>query len=206
MRRKKPNTEKAMKQDIILARRQFLLLSATSGAAGIHASEILAVEEKDTDFKVLAEQDKIIIGADTKEISQKAYDFGTEYIKKFYSCSRGSVAALQEAIPFIPKDKDLIRAASCLDGGATPTRLASCGAFTGCGMILGYICGKDTFDKTELSHALIQELHTKFIEKYGSVLCKDVSEAAKKNCSEVVGLASSWTAEIILKQFTIPSK
>jgi C_GCAxxG_C_C family probable redox protein len=192
-----------MKPDITVARRRFLLLSAASGIACIHALKTEAAGKKAAGFKVLDEQDKLKIGVDGKEISQKAYDLGADYVGKFYSCSRGSVAALQEAIPFIPKDWNLVRAASCLDGGATPTRLSSCGAFTGCGMIIGYICGKDTFDKTALSHALIHELHKKFIEKYGSVLCKDVSEAAKKNCSEVVGLASSWTAEIIMKQFTI---
>ena len=195
-----------MKQDTTLARRRFLLLSAVSGAAGIRVSSTEAAGKKVAEFNGLDEKDKFQISSDAKEISQKAYDLGADYVVKFYSCSRGSVAALQEAIPFLPKDKNLIRAASCLDGGATTTRSASCGAFTGCGMMIGYLCGKDSFEKTVLSHDLIHELHKRFTEKYGSVLCKDVREAAKNNCADVVGLASSWTADIVLKQFTVQSK
>lgn len=95
----------------------------------------------------------------------------------------------------------LVRAASCLDGGATPTQRANCGAFTGSGMVIGYVCGKGTPDETSFSHVLMNELHAKFAEKYGSVLCGDIRAASGKNCADVVSAAAGWTAEIILKHF-----
>ncbi len=185
-----------------IGRRGFLALSAVSGLAGMHASESEAAVKDAGEFKALDEGDRIDAGGNREEIVQKARDLGAAYVKKFSSCSRGTVAALEEAIPFVPEDDMLIRAASCLDGGATPTKMASCGAFTGCGMIIGYVCGKGTPEETSFSHVLMNELHGKFTEKFGSVLCRDIRESAEKNCADVVGSASGWAAEIILKHFT----
>ena len=185
-----------------IARRRFLALSAASGMAGVHAMESEAAGKDARDFKPLEEGEKIDAGGKTGEIVRKACELGPLNHKKYASCSRGTVAALVEALPFVPEDDTLIRAASCLDGGATPTRRANCGAFTGSGMVIGYVCGKGTPEETSFSHVLMNELHGKFAEKYGSVLCEDIRKVSGKNCGDVVASAAGWTAEIILKHFT----
>jgi len=154
----------------------------------------------------LDKNDQIDIGHRGKEIIEKAYKLGHEYEKKHGGCCRCTVAALQNAIEFIPKNEDVFRAACCLDGGATPTGMQNCGAFTGSGIILGYLCGTGPFGNTSLSHKLMHQVYEKFKDEYGSVLCKDVKEKAKRDCPEVVAKAARWTAEAILRQFTNYSK
>ncbi|MEA3345688.1 MAG: C-GCAxxG-C-C family protein [Chloroflexota bacterium] len=142
-----------------------------------------------------------------EEIIEKAYEKGYEYEEKYHGCARCTVAALQDSIDFVPKDKDVFQAASCLDGGATPTGEASCGAFTGSGMIIGYLCGmgSERFrEERDRSHELIHEVYEKFKEEYGSCLCKDIKkkmEQYEDKCPRVVGKAAAWTAEIILREF-----
>jgi len=153
-------------------------------------------------FKVLGENDRIDIGDRGKQILEKAYRLGHEVEKKHGGCARCTVAALQGSIDFAGKNKALFRAASCLDGGATPDGIQSCGGFTGSGMVIGWVCGKNKFEKTKLSHKLIRKVYEQFEAEYGSVLCKDVKEKAQRNCPEVVGTAARWTAEVLLRQFT----
>ena len=117
-------------------------------------------------------------------------------------CARCTVAALQDAINFLPADNGLFRAASCLDGGATPTNLASCGAFTGSGMVIGWLCGTQRFGDNSLSRKLIHQVHGCFVDKYGSVICKNVRDKTNSECQKVVANSAKWTTEILLKQFT----
>jgi len=105
-------------------------------------------------------------------------------------------------LTFIPDDWSLFRAASCLDGGATPTKLANCGAFIGADMVIGWLCGTGRFGDNTFSHDLIHELHKRFETEYGSVICETVREQSEADCPEVVGKATQWTAEILLGQFT----
>ena len=155
-----------------------------------------------SEFKVLGENDQIDIGDKGQEIIEKAYKLGYDLEKKHGGCCRCIVAALQSSIDFVPKDKDLFRAASCLDGGATPTKLANCGAFTGTGMVIGWVCGTGRFGDNTLSHELIHKVHKRFEEEYGSVVCKEVRKSADSKCTEVVAKSAQWTAEALLTQFT----
>ncbi len=142
---------------------------------------------------------------DAKETVEKAYRLGHEYEKQYGGCAQCTLAALQDAVPFLAKDVNVFRAASALDGGATPTGLQNCGSFTGAGMAIGSYCGrsrKGEFEgTTRKAHDLIRKLYRHFEEHYGSVLCKDVREKAEKNCPEVVGLAAKWTAQILADEF-----
>lgn len=116
------------------------------------------------------------------------------------------MAAVQDGVPFIEADKGLFQGASCLDGGATPTGIQNCGAFTGSGMVIGYLCGrtreKEFKGSGGLSHEILRKVYQRFKEEYGSVLCKDVKKGAKSDCPEVVGRAAKWTAEALLREFT----
>ena len=184
------------------SRREFLQLAAGLGLSSLAADKVEGAEISRIEFKVLNKNTRIDIGNEGNEIIKKAYEIGHKYEKQHGGCARCTVAALQDAIPFIPKNEDVFRTACCLDGGATPTTMQNCGAFTGSGIIIGYLCGTNAFGNTGLSHKLINKVYEKFKEAYGSVLCRDVKKKAKSNCPEVVGKAVSWAAEILLKQFT----
>ena len=139
------------------------------------------------------------------EIVEQAYQLGRQYESDHGGCAQCTLAALQDALPFLADDRKCFRAAGPLDGGATPVGLQNCGSFTGAGMAIGYLWGrqrKATFEGTnEQAHALIHQLYQKFEEHYGSVLCKDVREKAESDCPEVVGRAAKWTAQILIDAF-----
>ena len=144
-----------------------------------------------------------------QEIIEEAYRLGHQYERQYGGCAQCTLAALQDAIPFLAADKGLFRGASSLDGGATPTGLQNCGSFTGAGMAIGYLCGRGRNAKfagtTRQSHKLMRKLYKQYEEHYGSVLCKKVREKARGDCPEVVGLAARWTAQILLDEFSTHS-
>jgi C_GCAxxG_C_C family probable redox protein len=156
--------------------------------------------------------DKIDIAGKREEILQKARELGYEYEKKHGGCARCTVAALQDAMPFVAVDESLYRGSTCLDGGATPTQMQNCGAFTGAGMVIGYVCGStrgETFEgNAKLAHELLHKVYHRFKDEYGTVLCRDVRKGAHRDCPEVVGRAARWTAEVLLDEFAadIPVK
>lgn len=157
--------------------------------------------------RILKPGDKISLKTDPEEIIQKAYELGYIYEKENGGCARCTVAALQDAVPFVNNSEELFRSSTCVDGGATPTRISSCGAFTGSGMVIAYVCG-GTRDgtiftgHTELAHSLIHKVHDRFVKAYGTVICAEVQKATNKNCPEVVGQAAKWTAQLMIEEFT----
>jgi C_GCAxxG_C_C family probable redox protein len=156
--------------------------------------------EKGPPFAVAGQEQKIV---------EEAYRLGREYENQYGGCAQCTLAALQDAAPFLAADQGLFRAASCLDGGATPTGLQNCGSFTGAAMAVGYLCGRRRSAKfegtTKPSHTLIRTLYRQYEEHYGSVLCKDVRQKAERDCPHVVGLAAQWTAQILLDEFSVHS-
>ena len=191
------------KEKLISTRRKFLQSAGIMLlACGLKVENVAAGVINETGFKALDENDKIDVGDRGEEIIQKAYDLGCLYEDKHKGCARCTVAALQDAINFIPADEGLFRTASCLDGGATPTKMANCGSFTGSGMVIGWMCGTQRFGDNSLSHDLINKVHKCFEEEYRSVVCKEVRDSADSKCPEVVANAAKWTTEILLKQFT----
>jgi hypothetical protein len=171
-----------------------------SAVAGCACAPAIAAESQ----KAWTEKDKFDIGGKGKEIVQKAYDLGSEYHAKYGNCAQTSVAALQEAVPFAPKDELLIMAAAPLSGGATRTRDASCGAFTGAGLVIGSLCGRTRANfsgKAPLAGELILQVHDKFVETWGDVICTNIRTKVEGKCPAVVGKAAEWAAEVLLKQF-----
>lgn len=186
------------------SRRSFLTLVTGCAATGLCALGCEAVQAP-SGPTALADKDRIDIGGQGKAIIQKAYDLGRDYHSKFGSCSQTSLAAIQDSVPFVPKDETVFMAAGPLSGGATRTRNASCGAFTGCGLAIGSVCGRNRANfsgKAPLAGELILQVHDKFVEAYGDVLCSTIRPKVNNQCAEVVGKAASWTAEVLLKQFT----
>jgi len=191
------------KEKLKSTRRKFLKSAGVLlMASGLNVESVIADSNNKTDFKVLDENDRLDIGDRGKEIIKKSYDLGYQYEEKHMGCARCTVASLQDAIDFLPADEGLFRAASCLDGGATPTKYANCGGFTGSGMVIGWMCGTQRFGDNSLARDLIHKVHERFVDEYRSVICKVVNERADGNCPEVVAKAAKWTTEILLNQFT----
>jgi len=202
-REKTSSTPSRRPNEAFLEKRRALLRAAGIGIlAGLMTQDAKGAQNRRKKFKVLGQNDSLDVGDRGKEIIQKAYEIGHEVEKKHGGCARCTVAALQESIEFVPKTKALFRAASCLDGGATPNGIQSCGGFTGSGMVIAWVCGNDKFGDTKLCHKLMRKVHQRFDKEYSSVLCKDVREKANKDCPKVVGRAAMWTAQILLEQFT----
>ncbi|MDH4238752.1 MAG: C-GCAxxG-C-C family protein [Phycisphaerae bacterium] len=196
------NTQKTPISGIVKKRRILFQLVGISLISSLLTNKAKGQAKHQSEFKVLGEKDQIDIGDNGQEILEKAYKLGYDFEKKHGGCCRCTVAALQRAIDFVPEDKGLFRAASCLDGGATPAGIQNCGAFTGAGMVIGWLCGADNFGNTKLSHQLIRQVYKQFETEYGNVLCKDVRKKINSNCPEVVARAAKWTAETLLRQFT----
>ena len=186
--------------------RRWLLCAAVAGGGFLVSRSLCATAQPPETARILERGDKIDLGGKGKEIIQKAHELGYDYEKQHGGCARCTVAALQDAIPFVTVDESLFRGSTCLDGGATPTGTQNCGAFTGSGMVIGHVCGstrRETFEgDTKLAHQLIHKLYDRFKEEYGTVLCEDVRKGAKRDCPEVVGRAAKWVAEILLSEFT----
>ena len=191
-----------MEKDLCKARREFLQLAGAGLLGALLPQRTQGTKRHKGEFRVLDRNSQTDVGHRAKEIIETAYKLGHKYEGKHRGCCRCTVAALQGAIEFLPRDKDVFRTACCLDGGATPTGIHSCGGFTGSGIIIGYLCGANPFGDTSLSHKLIHQVYEKFKDAYGSVLCKDVRKKGKGNCPEIVGTAARWTTEIILRQFS----
>jgi len=183
-------------------RRELLRIAAAGLLGSFVAQKGQGAERQRSKFKALGTDDRLDVGDKAERIIEKAYEQGYDLEKQHGGCCRCTVAALQNSVDFVPKNKGLFRAASCLDGGATPTGIQNCGAFTGSGMVIGWVCGADAFESTKLSHKLIGKVYERFEKEYGSVLCKRVRKKTKRDCPKVVARAAKWTAEVLLRQFT----
>jgi C_GCAxxG_C_C family probable redox protein len=165
--------------------------STTAGSAG----------GKGAAFTPLQEGGHIDVGSRAQEMIDKASQLGEDMMRQHGHWARCIVTAMQQAMPFVPDDPGLRRAACCVDGGATPTGTHSCGAFTGAGMFLGYVCGSADFEKVPLPRKLLRQVYQNFEKEYGSVLCRDIKPKAVGGCPKVVGLAAEWTAQALLAEF-----
>ncbi len=186
-------------------RRNLLKLSASGmGLALIGGSH--ACKKNPESIGILKPGDKISLKEDAEQILKKAYELGFKYEEKNFGCARCTVAALQDAVPFVERNEVLFRGSTCLDGGATPSKIANCGAFSGSAMVIAYVCGTTREGEifkgdTDLVHDLIHKVWDRFDKEYGSVLCKDIRVAMDKNCPEVVGRAARWATEVLISEF-----
>ncbi len=151
---------------------------------------------------------------------------GFEFERDYRGCAQCAIAALQDGLGIRNPETDAIfKSATGLAGGVAQETDGHCGAYCGGAMIIGYLIGRerDNFadpDKIRMrTSELVSKLHARFIEAYGTVTCsrihtkimgrpfyiKDPEELAKfdaagahtEKCTNVVGLAAQWTAEIL---------
>jgi hypothetical protein len=183
------------------ARRSFLHV-ATSCASALCLPAIASQTPP-----ALTGMNRIEVGGKGKEIIDRAYQLGREYMEKYGNCAQSTLAAIQDSVPIVPKDQSVFAAITALSGGATPTRNASCGAFTGCGLAIGSVCGRSRASYTARGAAplpgqLLHRVHEGFASTYGTVICSGIRPKVQGKCGEVVGKAAAWCAEALLKQFS----
>jgi C_GCAxxG_C_C family probable redox protein len=155
--------------------------------------------------------------------ADKAYGLAKSYEQAYRGCGQCVVAAIQDA--FDRKDEDIFRAATGFAGGGGLCGDGNCGAYSGGIMMLGYVTGRPRDDFEDRggvmfkNFALIQAFRDRFIEEYGSIICRDIHrrvfgrpfdfldpEQAEQferagghtdKCPEVVAKAARWVAELL---------
>ena len=158
-----------------------------------------------------------------EEILQKAYDLAFKYEAKRGSCPQCVISALMKTINV--GDPKTVQAADALAGGTALTTQGTCGALAGGLLAIGSVVGRsyEDFSIGERKRRVFmysKKLYDKFVEEYGSPLCKDVhmklfgrtfnllnpkeyeefekAGAHVDKCPSVSGNVARWAAEIIL--------
>ncbi len=163
---------------------------------------------------------------DGKGLREKAYRLGFEYEREYGGCSQCVFAAVMDTLGL--RSDESFKAATGLAGGLARSGLSACGALAGGVMAIGVLHGrergefKDLGRKRDKAFLLAKLLLDRFLEEYGSCICRDVQEkifgrsfnlwdpleveeftkagAHKDKCTEVVGLTASWTVEILANE------
>ncbi len=162
-------------------------------------------------------------------IAKKAFDLGFKYERDYRGCAQSVIAALQDASDVRNRDTDAIfKSATGLAAGVGRETDGHCGAYSGGVMMIGYFLGRERDNFADPDNirfkttVLVQKLHRKFIDEYGTVTCRqihtkimgrpfyikdpdeakkfDVAGAHTEKCTRVVGLAAQWTAEILTEE------
>ncbi|MCF7927491.1 MAG: C-GCAxxG-C-C family protein [Spirochaetales bacterium] len=164
--------------------------------------------------------------ANREELIQKAYDLGFAYERDYRGCSQSTIAAVQDTLNI--RNDDVFKAGSGLATGGGLTTLGPCGGYSGGVMVMSTLFGRsrERFDgdrnEKYASFRMAEQLAERFQKKYGSLLCGKIHRrlygrsfdiwntderrafeeagAHTDGCTSVVGLASSWTAELILDE------
>jgi C_GCAxxG_C_C family probable redox protein len=165
-----------------------------------------------------------MVGKNREEIAERAGELAAEYEKTCTGCAQSVVAGLLDALEI--DSPDVFKAASGLADGIGLTGDGSCGALTGCAMLIGLVLGRERKDHRDMmkpmqSYLLCKELHDEFVGEYGSCRCHDIQqkimgrtfdlldpkqleEAIKEgmleHCASVCGAAARRTAELILRE------
>ena len=161
-----------------------------------------------------------------QDAADRAYEAGKQYEQTYYGCAQCTLAALQDT--FERRDDPVFQAATGLSGGGGLTIDGSCGAYAGAILFIGQLLGRhrdDFADADEVrleTAALVRELRQRFIDEYGSVVCRNIQTkmmgrpyyladpdefqrfhdagAHDVDCPEVVGRAARWAAEIVTEK------
>jgi C_GCAxxG_C_C family probable redox protein len=142
--------------------------------------------------------------------------------------------SVQEVLGLKDFNEAVYKASTALSGGQGNTGDGQCGALSGGSMAISLIHGRDFSGQEDpeaymnrqwKSWALARKLHDKFMEDYGTIICKEIQTklmgrhfntwdkkeietlitSGMSKCPEVVGKAVKWTVEIILDEEEKPS-
>jgi C_GCAxxG_C_C family probable redox protein len=163
-----------------------------------------------------------INGLTRKEAMEKAFKLGFEGEANRESCSQASFNAVTQVLGI--KNDLLFKCVSALEGGGADTAQNSCGAFSGPLVVFSYFFGRpyelwDKKLKDITSAKLGQKLYKKFVDTYGTAICKEMQtkiygfetdfmdpDQFKRfedagghttGCPTVVGRAAAWAIDIL---------
>lgn len=158
------------------------------------------------------------------QILERVYRLAFRYEAERGSCPQCVLSALHETLDII--DPATIKASDALAGGCALSTQGTCGALSGGLLAIGSVVGRtyEDFSKGENRRRVFQyakKLYDKFINEYGSPLCKNVQKkifgrsfnlldtkdysefekagAHVDKCPSVSANAARWAAEIILE-------
>ena len=158
-----------------------------------------------------------------EELLEKVYNLAFKYEAERGSCPQCVLSALYETLNI--GDPKIIQASDSMAGGAALTTEGTCGALVGGLLAIGSVVGRtyEDFSTGKGNRRVFlysKKLYDKFIEEYGSPICKDIHkklfgrayklldpteckefEAAGAHvdkCPAVSGNAAKWAAEIVL--------
>ena len=158
-----------------------------------------------------------------EEILDEVYNKAFKYEAEFGSCPQCVIAALMETLDV--GDINNIKAVDALAGGTSLSTEGTCGALVGGLLAISSIVGRDyknfkAGNKKRRVFSYSKKLYDKFIEEYGSPVCKEVHKklfgrtfnlldpieyaefekagAHVDKCPVVSGKVARWTAEIII--------
>ena len=157
---------------------------------------------------------------------KQAYQRGFYYEKTYKGCAQCTLAAMFDITG--KREDTVFQAASGFSGGMGQCGDGVCGGYSGGIMMMSSMRGRrrDHFDgDREAKYAsfdMAEQLHDKFLETYGTVLCKGVHQtifgrsfdlrddiakqefeqagAHTDKCTTVVATAAQWITEILLKE------
>ena len=160
---------------------------------------------------------------DKEKKMEKAYELGFKYERDYGSCPQCTFAAVGEILG--NENKEIFKAIDGLAGGLGRTTNGTCGALTGGVAAISQRYGREDFPnlgQREKCMTLSKKLHDRFIEEYGSIICKDVQTKImgrsydfwnpkereefdkagghSDKCPDVVGKATKWTVEILMDE------
>ena len=160
-------------------------------------------------------------------LKKQAYELGFNYEKKYKGCSQCALLTLFDIVG--ETDDLLFQEATGLSGGMAICNDGACGGYTGGILMMGKYVGRridqmkidGDKDHQYTAYYMAQALHDKFIETFGSVICKDIHcslfgtwyclreksvrdsfEAAgahQDKCTVVIANACVWICEILVK-------
>jgi C_GCAxxG_C_C family probable redox protein len=143
----------------------------------------------------------------------RAYRLGFELEEKYGACSQMVLATIQDL--FQNFDGDIIKASHPLAGGGAGCEDGTCGALSGGLLAIGAEFGRERSKFGQDIESTYNEagrlLHDRFVQNFGSCICREVRELIKdlpvtiggkphkrevrvSNCAGVVGATASWTA------------
>ncbi|MGQ9639785.1 MAG: C-GCAxxG-C-C family protein [Candidatus Bathyarchaeia archaeon] len=161
-----------------------------------------------------------MVESSKEEAMKRAYELGFNFERSHGSCSQCVFAAASKVMKI--GDAKIFKAIDPIAGGFSRSGDGTCGALSGGAAAIGCKYGREEFSNPgdrEKCMRLTMKLHDRFMEEYGSVICKDVQkkimgrsfnlwdpkdyEEFEKagghtdKCPDVVGKVAKWTVEIL---------
>ncbi len=159
-----------------------------------------------------------------KRILEEVYKRAFQYEQKYGSCPQCVLGAVQDVFGTV--DDKVFRAGYALAGGVGLTTDGTCGALAGGVMALSSKYGRTRENFAEGRHLksleLAKELHDRFVQEYGSCICREVQMkmfgrsfdlwdlndyeqferegAHRDKCPSVVGNVAKWVAEMLMRE------